>query len=90
MLDHKQSQKHAKNVNQVLPNGVEKKWNEDLKQYYVEYVQNGTTYKMWVEDEKSITEKLNLVSKYNLAGAAYWAKGRETQSVWNIIAEKIK
>ena len=79
-----------KNVNQVLPDGVEKKWNEDLKQYYVEYVQNDTTYKMWVEDEKSITEKLNLVSKYNLAGAAYWAKGRETQSVWNIIAEKIK
>lgn len=79
----------AKDVDKVLPENVEKKWDENLKQYYVEYTQNNATYKMWVEDEKSLTEKLDLVTKYKLAGAAYWTKGREPESIWNIISEKL-
>ena len=44
---------------------------------------------MWVEDEESFTEKLELVNTYNLAGAAYWRKGFESQSIWKIIKDNL-
>ena len=44
---------------------------------------------MWIEDEKSIEEKLSLVEKYKLAGAAYWKKGGETQNILKLISEKL-
>ena len=78
------------NVNNLIPSNATKTWNEDLQQYYVEYKKGGATYKIWVEDEKSIEAKLDLVSKYNLGGAAYWEYDRATNSIWNLIESKIK
>ena len=78
------------NVNNVIPSNATKTWDEDLQQYYVEYKKGGATYKIWVEDEKSIEAKLDLVSKYNLGGAAYWEYDRATNSIWNLIESKIK
>lgn len=46
-----------KNVDSVLPEGIQKTWNADLKQNYVEYTEAGTVYKMWIEDLDSIKEK---------------------------------
>lgn len=79
-----------KDVDKVIPSGVTKKWDENLKQNYVEYAQNGATYKIWIEDAKSIESKLDLVQKYNLAGAAYWEKDRENSSIWDLVASKLK
>ena len=78
-----------KNINSTLPSGVQKTWNENLKQYYVEYSQNGTTYKMWIEDEESIKAKFELMNKYNLAGAAYWRKDFENENIWNVVAVEL-
>ncbi len=83
------------NMNQIEENlppesTVERKWNDELKQYYVEYKMNNTVYRMWIEDEKSITEKLNLIKKYELAGAAFWEKDRETENVWQITKNILK
>lgn len=83
------------NMNQIEENlppesAVERKWNDELKQYYVEYKMNNTVYRMWIEDEKSITEKLNLIKKYELAGAAFWEKDRETENVWQITKNILK
>lgn len=79
-----------KNVSTVLPSSVQKKWDEDLKQNYVEYEENGITYKMWIEDIDSLKEKLNLVKKYNLAGASYWEKDMEMDAVWSVIADELE
>lgn len=73
----------------TIPDGVEKTWDENTKQYYIEYEQNGTTYKMWIEDEESLKAKLNLVNEYDLAGGAFWSKDRESNTVWGIIADKL-
>ena len=73
-----------------IPDGVEKVWDENIKQYYMEYEQNGATYKMWIEDEESLKAKLDLVNKYELAGGAFWSKDRESNSVWHIISEKLE
>lgn len=77
------------NIDKVIPSNAQKSWDESLQQYYVEYQKNGSTYKIWVEDEKSIEAKLDLVSKYNLGGAAFWEYDRSTSSIWNLISNKI-
>lgn len=80
---------NMKNIEEVLPESVTKEWNEELKQYYVEYVQSGKTYKMWIEDETSIKYKVSFVKQYNLAGVAAWEKDRETENIWNVISEEL-
>lgn len=76
-------------IDEKLPSDVQRTWDEDLKQYYVEYTNKNDTYQMWIEDEKSITEKLNLINKYNLAGGAYWEKDRETENIWQITKDAL-
>lgn len=74
-------------IEQTLPQDVTKTWDEDKKQYYVEYSSENYKYEMWIEDAKSIEEKLNLINKYELAGGAFWEKDRETEDIWNIAKE---
>ena len=79
-----------KSINNNIPSNVQKIWNEDLKQYYIEYNQSGKTYKMWIEDEESIKAKFALMKKYKLGGAAYWQKDFENSTMWDVIAQEIK
>ena len=81
---------NMKAVDVVLPAEAERVWDETLKQNYVEYEQEGYTYKMWIEDERSIKAKLSLMQQYNLGGVAFWEKDRETSTIWSSIAEVIK
>ena len=74
----------------VIPENVTKKWDDNLKQNYIEYNQDGSLYKMWIEDEESIKAKLDLVEKYDLAGAGFWEKDREKDTIWDIVEEKLK
>ena len=80
---------NMKKIEEFLPDGVSKTWDDDLKQYYVEFEKDGITYKIWVEDEESIKAKLSLIEEYNLAGAAYWTKDMETDSIWDLISETL-
>lgn len=80
---------NMKAVDVVLPASAERVWDDTLKQNYTEYQQEGYTYKMWIEDERSIKEKLSLMQKYNLGGVAFWEKDREIDSIWNSVAEII-
>lgn len=76
-------------INKSIPNNVEKQWDDNLKQYYVEYKSGKQTKKMWIEDGASIEAKVSLVTKYNLAGTAGWEKDRETSNVWEIIKKEL-
>ena len=77
-------------VSSAIPENVEKTWDENTKQNYVEWEKSGTKYQMWIEDAKSIEEKLNLINKYELAGGAFWEKDRETDDIWELAEEKLK
>lgn len=81
---------NIKSIDTVLPKNVTKQWNEELKQNYAEYEKEGTTYKMWIEDEESIKAKVRLVKQYNLAGTAAWEKDRETENIWTIIKQGLE
>lgn len=78
-----------KYVDSAVPEEATRQWNNDLKQYYVEYQKNGTNYKMWIEDENSIEAKFVLMHNYNLAGAAYWQKGMEKEGIWELVEKEI-
>ena len=77
-------------INKSIPSNVEKQWNDELKQYYVEYQSGKTTKKMWIEDGKSIEAKVSLVSQYKLGGTSGWEKDRETSNVWSIIKNELE
>ena len=76
-------------IRYTIPNYVEKTWNNETKQNYCEYTSNSVTYKVWLEDVDSVSAKLDLVNEYNLAGAGFWEKDRETEDIWNVAKEKL-
>ena len=76
-------------LDEIVPANANKVWVESLKQYYIEYEKDGTIYKLWSEDDESISAKLSLIQNYNLAGAAFWAKDRETPSIWGVISQSL-
>lgn len=78
------------NVDKVLPSSAQRVWDDDVKQNYAEFKQGTSTYKMWIEDEQSIRAKLSLILDNNLAGAAFWEKGREEDSIWSVISETLE
>ena len=42
-------------------------------------------YSIWMDDEQSVTNKINLIRQKELAGVAAWRIGFEKASVWSII-----
>ena len=66
-------------------NGAQITWLEDCGQNYAQYEQNGVTYKIWLEDAKSLDLKLQVMKELDLAGAAFWKAGMETADVWETI-----
>lgn len=85
----KQTTVSLKNIDKVVPSNVQKQWDDNLKQYYVEYQDGSYTKKMWIEDEKSLKEKISLIKNNNLAGVASWEKGMETDNFWTFLKESL-
>ena len=80
---------NMKDIDQILPEGIEKKWDNDLKQNYVEFQDGSNTRKMWIEDIQSLKEKLSLIKDNDLAGVSSWQKDMETDDVWQLIKEEL-
>ena len=85
----KSSTVNMKDVDSVLPSDVEKKWDDQLKQYYVEFEKDSTIKKMWIEDIKSLKEKVSLITDNKLGGVASWQKGMESDEVWSMLNEEL-
>lgn len=78
-----------KNIENVIPANAQKQWNEELKQYYVEYKEGSYTKKIWIEDETSLKAKISLIRNNNLGGVASWEKGMETDGFWTFLKQEI-
>lgn len=78
-----------KNTDKVIPDGVEKQWNNELKQNYVEYTEDGNKKQIWIEDMDSLKAKISLVHENKLAGIGSWQKGMESDDVWGMIKEEL-
>lgn len=68
---------------------VQPKWDEKTKQYYGQFEKDGAVYKMWLEEDESIEEKMKLIDKAKVAGVAGWKLGLEKPSVWNVIVKYV-
>ncbi len=69
----------------VEENDVPLYWQEELGQYYGELREGNAFHMIWMEDERSLRLKMDLIREYDLAGVACWKLGLETESVWDII-----
>lgn len=74
----------------VNANGAEIVWLDDIGQNYAEYELDGVTYKVWLEDAKSLELKLQVMKEEGLGGAAFWKAGMETADVWDTIVSYLQ
>ncbi|MDI3534680.1 MAG: hypothetical protein PWQ82_1045 [Thermosediminibacterales bacterium] len=74
----------------IKENKADMVWSSDSGTYFAVYKKGDKTYKIWLEDEKSIELKASLVEKYNLAGTAAWRLGLEEKEVWDVLYKKLK
>lgn len=79
-----------KNIDNVLLSDAERNWNDELKQYYVEYSDGNNKKEIWIEDIESLKAKVSLVKENNLAGIGSWEKDMESEEVWQMLAEELK
>lgn len=73
----------------VSDNGATPEWDEETGQYYAEYESDGSLYRIWLEEEKSIEEKAKLIKEYDLAGISAWKLGFERMSIWDVILKYV-
>ncbi|MDO4764763.1 MAG: glycosyl hydrolase family 18 protein [Eubacteriales bacterium] len=74
----------------MIDKGAKIEWDEETAQYYGEYKENDVTYKMWMEDKRSLEQKLNIAQGYRLAGVAGWKLGLESEEAWEAISQYLK
>lgn len=78
-----------KDIESIIPAGVEKTWDDELKQNYVEYMDGNNKKQIWIEDLESLKAKVSLIKENNLAGVASWQKGMETDEVWQMFKTEL-
>ena len=78
-----------KNIDKVIPDGVDKEWDNDLKQNYVEYIDEQNKKQIWIEDIDSLKAKVSLITKNNLAGVGSWKKDMESAEVWKMLKDEL-
>lgn len=73
----------------IQEKGLVPVWLSKEGQYYFEYQEKNTCYRVWQENRRSLALKASLVNRYNLAGGAYWRSTLETEDVWSALAETL-
>lgn len=69
--------------------GVQAEWDENTKQNYAQWEADGGTYRIWLEDTRSLEEKLKVIRENDLAGVAEWSLGMEDSAVWDLILQYV-
>ena len=70
-------------------NGVKASWDEATGQYYAEYREGDYVCQVWLEEEKSLAEKLKAITALGIHNVSFWRLGFEKSEVWNAVAEYI-
>ncbi len=69
----------------VQEHGMALEWDEETGQYYGQLREGSAVYRLWMEEEQSLTRKMDLIRENNLAGVACWKLGFETPKLWKIV-----
>ncbi len=73
----------------VNSNNVTYTYLEDDGQYKISWQKDGKTCVFWLENTDTIAKRINLATKYNLAGVGSWRRGLEISKVWEIIENNL-
>ena len=76
-------------ANIVKKAGAKAEWDEESGQYYAEWTNSGT-YRIWLEEEDSLKQKVLVAKAHNMAGIAAWKLGDEKQGTWAAIVEAME
>ena len=76
-----------KNVTGYRENAV---WDEETRQYYAEWQDGDATYQIWIENEESLREKLNVMNARKIGGVAVWRLEYGTSTAWELIQNYVK
>jgi spore germination protein len=64
-------------------------WDEASKSPHFSYIgADGVRHEVWFENGRSVGYKLDLVNKYDIAGAALWKLGEEDPAFWQTVKAK--
>ena len=87
-INNKKSSPRMSDAKSYLNNSKYKNsitWSDIMGQYYIEYRTSNTVERIWIEDEKALQKKVELVNEYDLAGVASWRLDYETEEAWEVI-----
>ena len=78
--------------NWISERNLDPVYDENSGQNYVEYREEDekTTYKIWIEDEMSLTKRSKLVHSYSLAGIATWSRFFANDQAWETIDDSLE
>ena len=68
--------------NYVEEQGIELNWDEETGQYYGRKDSETGTRQVWMEEERSIAEKMKVVEENKLGGVAGWRLQYEPADIW--------
>ena len=75
-------------------NGAVFEWQEDIGKYFAEFetYRDGDLlrYSTWLECDRSMARKIELVTRYDLAGVAAWVWGLEKAEIWELFYRELK
>jgi spore germination protein YaaH len=83
-----ESMSMAKAKEWLAEKGIQPVYDEASGQNYAEYhaEEENSTYKVWIEDELSLTKRANLTTNYQLAGMASWSRVFGDQTAWTAMS----
>ena len=76
-------------IDSTIPEDVQRQWDDELKQNYVEYTDGSNKKQMWIEDIDSLKAKVSLVEENDLAGVGSWQKDMESDDVWPMLKSEL-
>ena len=69
----------------VEENGVQLSWNSEVGQNYGEIQDGDKLKRIWMEDEKSLKLKLDVIKENGCGGVAAWKLGQEPEGLWSVL-----
>lgn len=73
----------------ITKNKLKKRLSSELNQKYVEFTKGSIRYIMWLEDEFTLKNKINIVKQNNLKGISLYKSGYESNGIKGVLNEEI-
>ena len=71
----------------VTKNNAQIEWSDEDGQYIALWQENGDNYKCWLEDERSIAQKIRCIYEYGLSGSCCWRYGQQENGIMDMFED---